>query len=188
MLVGAITTLQKSSQFKNLFDWLEFTTNERRMATEALVSIASGVGIKCLTTETQSDWAFLEGTNKITFSDEDMEVGYPHHRRTLYFPASKNQIPIKQTLVDVAALVNLIPFSTLQVVGIPKNKIQGYPIEVTRFGGKGKYTTRYIQLWLKVGKIASLAHFHMVKIEVLYNILLGWPWLHKHHLIPSMYH
>lgn len=28
----------------------------------------------------------------------------------------------------------------------------------------------------------------MVKIEVSYHVLLGWPWLHKHHLIPSMYH
>ena len=38
--MGAIMTFQKSSQFKNLFDQLEFTANERRMATEALVSIA----------------------------------------------------------------------------------------------------------------------------------------------------
>lgn len=28
----------------------------------------------------------------------------------------------------------------------------------------------------------------MVKTEVSYHVLLGWPWLHKHHLIPSMYH
>ena len=30
---GAIMTLQRSSRFKNLFDYLEFTTNERRVAT-----------------------------------------------------------------------------------------------------------------------------------------------------------
>ena len=38
---AAITTLQKSSKFKNLFDQLELTTNERGIATEALVSITS---------------------------------------------------------------------------------------------------------------------------------------------------
>ena len=37
-----ITTLQKSSRFKNLFDQLELTENKRRMATEALVNIALG--------------------------------------------------------------------------------------------------------------------------------------------------
>ena len=53
--------------------------------------------------------------------------------------------------------------------------------------GKGKYTTRYIQLWLKVGSKASLARFHVVKTEV-YHVQLGRPWLRKHRLIPSAYH
>ena len=39
---AAITTLQKGSRFKNLFNQLELTTNEWRIATEALVSIALG--------------------------------------------------------------------------------------------------------------------------------------------------
>lgn len=61
-------------------------------------------------------------------------------------------------------------------------------MEVTRFRGKGDYTVGYIQLWLKVGPIASLARFHVVKTGVSYHVLLERPWLHKHHLIPSMYH
>ena len=61
-------------------------------------------------------------------------------------------------------------------------------MEVTRFGGRGKYTAGHIQLWLKVGLIASLAHFHVVKTKVSYRILLGRPWLHKHRLVPSTYH
>ena len=61
-------------------------------------------------------------------------------------------------------------------------------MEVTGFGGRGEYTVGHIQLWLKVGLIAFLARFHVVKIEVSYHILLGRPWLHKHCLIPSTYH
>ena len=41
---------------------------------------------------------------------------------------------------------------------------------------------------MKVGPIASLARFHVVKTEVSYHILLGRPWLHKHHFIPFTYH
>ena len=62
------------------------------------------------------------------------------------------------------------------------------PIEVTGFDGRGEYTVGHIQLWLKVGPIASLARFHVVKIEVSYHVLLGRPWLHKHQLVPSTYH
>ena len=117
-----------------------------------------------------------------------MEVGYPDHRRPFYLAASINQIPIKKALVDTSASVNLIPLSTLQAVGISERKIQGCPMEVIGFGGRGEYTAGHIQLWLKVGPIVSLARFHVVKTEVSYHVLLGRPWLHKHRLVPSTYH
>ena len=82
--------------------------------------------------------------------------------------------------MDTGASVNLIPLSTLQAVGISERKIQGCPMEVTGFGRKGEYTAGHIQLWLKVGPIASLAQFHVMKTEVSYHVLLGRPWLHKH--------
>ena len=54
-----ITILQKSSKFKNLFDQLGRTEKERKIAVEALMSIASGIGIECLTAEVTNDRAFL---------------------------------------------------------------------------------------------------------------------------------
>ena len=156
------------------------TKKERKIATEALVSIAFGAGIKYLSAEVVDDKALLQESSEITFSDEDMEMGYPDHKRPLYLAASINQIPIKRVLVDTGAFINLIPSSILQAVGILEKKIQGCPMEVTGFRGKGEYTTGHIQLWLKVGPIASLARFHMVKMEVLYHVLLRRPWLHKH--------
>lgn len=63
--------------------------------------------------------------------------------------------------MDTGALVNLIPPSTLQAVGISEGKIQECPMEVIGFGGRGEYNVGHIQLWLKVEPIASLAHFHV---------------------------
>ena len=108
--VVAITILQRSSKFKNLFDQLGLTTKERTIAMEALVSIASRAGVECLIAEIPDDRALLQESTKITFSNEDMEVGYPDHRRAL---------------VDTGAFVNLIPLSTLQAAEISKRKIQG---------------------------------------------------------------
>ena len=59
------------------------------------------------------------------FSDEDMEVGYPDHKRPLYLAASINQIPIKRALVDTSVSVNLIPLSTLQVEEFQKERFRG---------------------------------------------------------------
>ena len=61
-------------------------------------------------------------------------------------------------------------------------------MEVTGFGGRDEYTAVHIQLWLKVGPIASLARFHVVRTEVSYHVLLGRPLLHKHRLVPFTYH
>ena len=105
------------------------TVKERKIATEALVSIVSRAGIECLSAEVTNDKTLLQESSEITFSNEDMEVGYPNHRRPLYLAASINQIPIKRALVDTGASVNLILLSTLQVARILKRKIQGCPMK-----------------------------------------------------------
>ena len=56
------------------------------------MSITSGAGVECLSAEIPDDRALLQESIKITFSNEDMEVGYPDHQRTLYLAASINQI------------------------------------------------------------------------------------------------
>ena len=154
---------------------MRLTAKERKIATEVLVSIAFKAGIECLTAEVTDDRALLQESSEIIFSDEDIEVGYPDHRRSFYLAASINQIPIKKALVDTGASVNFIPLSTLQAAGISERKIQGCLMEVTGFEGRGEYTTGHIQLWLKVGPIASLTWFHVVKTEVSYHVLLGRP-------------
>ena len=98
-----------------MFDQLELTVNEQRIATEA--------GVECLSAETRTDKAFLQDTNEITFNDEDIKVGYSDHRRPLYLTASINQIPIKRVLVDTCASVNLILLGMLQAAGISEGKI-----------------------------------------------------------------
>jgi len=88
-----------------------------------LVSIASEAGVECLLVEMLEDRALLQESTEITFSNEDMEVRHPDHRRSLYLAASINQIPIKRALVDTGASVNLIPLNTLQAARILERNI-----------------------------------------------------------------
>ncbi|KAL0017568.1 hypothetical protein SO802_004637 [Lithocarpus litseifolius] len=74
LLAATITTLQKSSKFKNLFDQLGLTAKERKIATEALESIASRAGVECFSAEVADDKALLQESSKIAFSNEDMEM------------------------------------------------------------------------------------------------------------------
>uniref|UniRef100_A0A2N9IB95 RNA-directed DNA polymerase n=1 Tax=Fagus sylvatica TaxID=28930 RepID=A0A2N9IB95_FAGSY len=188
MTPTAIKTLQRNPRFRSLFNQLGLNPEARTAATEAIMAIAADSGAHCFTAETHASRAFLETTNAVTFTDEDMEVQYPDHRRPLYLSATINEVQVRRALVDNGSCINLIPLSTIQAAEIPQKKIQGAPMEIKGFGGVGEYTKGHIQLVLKVGPIVAFTRFHVVDSVVPYHILLGRPWLHKHQLIPSTYH
>ena len=56
------------------------------------MSIVADSGMKCFTVESHVSRAYLETTNAITFTDEDMEVEHPDHRRLLYLMATINGV------------------------------------------------------------------------------------------------
>ena len=152
------------------------------------MSIAADSGMECFTAESHASRAFLETTNAITFTDEDIEVEHPDHCRPLYLMATINDVQIRRALVDTRASLNLIALSTLEAVGLAGRRILGAPMEITGFGGSVKSTEGYVQLALRVGPIVALTRFHVINSEVSYHVLLERPWLHKYRLIPSTYH
>ena len=91
-------------------------------------------------------------------------------------------------MINTIASLNLIALNTLEAIGTPGKRILGAPVERTGFGGAAESIEGYVQLALKEGPIIALMWFHVINSEVSYHILLGRPWLHKHHLIPSTYH
>ena len=78
--------------------------DSRRVATEALISIAASSGTHCLTVAAHASRAFLEITNVITFIDEDMEVQHPDHSKTLDITAQINDVRIRRALVDTGEI------------------------------------------------------------------------------------
>ena len=56
------------------------------------MSIVADSGMECFTIESHASRAYLETINAITFTDEDMEVEHPDHRRPLYLMDTKNGV------------------------------------------------------------------------------------------------
>ena len=102
--------------------------------------------------------------------------------------ATINDVQVRRALVDTGASLNLIVLSILEAVGLTSRKILGAPMKITGFGESAESTEGYVQLALRVGPIVALTRFHVINSDVSYHILLGCPWLHKHSLIPSIYH
>ena len=121
-----------------------FRPEARRVATESLISIAIDSGIECFTAESHASRAYLETTNAITFTDEDMEVEHLDHRRPIYLMAITNGVQVRRTLIDIGASLNLIALSTLQAIGLTSKRIQGAPMEITGFEGSAESTEGYV--------------------------------------------
>ena len=130
---STVRTLQKNPKFRSLFNQLGFELEARRVTTESLMSIAADSGMECFMVESHASRAFLETTNAITFTDKDIEVEHPDHRRPLYLMATINSVQIKRALVDTGASLNLIALSILEVVGLAGRRILGAPMEITEF-------------------------------------------------------
>ena len=64
------------------------------MATKSLMSIVAEWGLECFTIESHANRAYLETTNAVTFTDEDMEVEHPDHHNPLYLIATINDVQI----------------------------------------------------------------------------------------------
>nr|XP_023905136.1 uncharacterized protein LOC112016909 [Quercus suber] len=152
------------------------------------MSIAADSRVECFTAESHASRAYLETTNVITFTDEDMKVEHPDHRRSLYLMATINVVQIRRALVDTWASLNLIALCTLKAVGMTGRRILGALLEITGFGGVAESTEGYLQLALRVGPTVALTRFHVINSEISYHVLLGRLWLHKHYFIPSTYH
>ena len=98
----------------------------------------------------------MQESSEITFSDEDMEVGYLDHRRPLYLAASINQIPIKRALVDTGAFVTH-PIKHFTSGRNFRKKDSGVPNESDKVQRKGRIHRRPHPIVVKGGPYSFLS-------------------------------
>ncbi|CAL2271168.1 unnamed protein product [Prunus armeniaca] len=182
----ASQVLQRIPKFKSLFDQLGFEPQAREAAAVALMNISVESNSHCFTAQPQG--SFLGNDNAIVFTDENMEVPYPDHRRPLYLEGQINDVFIRRAWVDTGSSVNILPLSVLTAAGIPLSNIVQSQTNISGFGNKSEVTVGHLQVNLKVGPIRSLTKFYVVDVDVAYHALLGRPWLNKHKLVVSTYH
>ena len=132
--------LQRSLMLHSLFNQLGLTPEARTATIEAIVGIASLSRSHCFTVEAHASQAFLETTNAVNFTDEDMEVQYPDHKRSMYVSTMINEVHVRRALINTGPSLNIVPLRTFVTMGISQIKIQGLPMEITRSRRGCKHT------------------------------------------------
>ena len=124
----------------SLFNQLGLTPEARTATIEAIVGIASLSRSHCFTVEAHASQAFLETTNADNFTDEDMEVQYPDHKRSMYVSTMINEVHVRRALKDTGSSLNVVPLCTFVTMGISQRKIQGLPMKITESREGCKHT------------------------------------------------
>ncbi|KAK9932278.1 hypothetical protein M0R45_019524 [Rubus argutus] len=184
----AAQELQRNPKFKSLFGQLEYGPQARQAAVEALIRISKEYGPQCFITEVERTMSMLESDNAIIFTDTDMAVSFPDHRRPLYVEAQINDVFVRRALVDTGSSLNIIPLYVLKAARIPQSRIVKSEMKISGFAEADEVSIGYIQLDLRVGPIRSWTKFQVLDVNTSYHALLGRPWLNKHKLVPSTYH
>ena len=94
------------------------------------MSITANSRVDCFTAKSHASRAYLETTNTITFTDEDMEVEYLDHRSPLYLMATINDVQISRVLIDTRDSLNLIALGTLDTIGMVSKRILRELVEI----------------------------------------------------------
>ncbi|KAB2626325.1 aspartic proteinase CDR1-like [Pyrus ussuriensis x Pyrus communis] len=118
--------------------------------------------IMVVTLYSLSDMEADANNNAIIFTNEDMEIAFPNHRRPLYLEGQINDVFIRQALVDIGSSVNSLPLAVLTEVGIPTSKVVRSKISINWFRNSSEETIGYIEIDLKISpinpKYGSVAH------------------------------
>ena len=97
------------------------------------MKISVEYGSQCYANKAAATRVFLESTNSITFTDEDIEVPYSDHRRPFYLEAWINDVHIRRALVDTSSSINIVPLVVLIAVKRSLKHIIKSDIRITGF-------------------------------------------------------
>lgn len=89
------------------------------------------------------------------FYDNDRHDLPSTHNQPLYITASVNGVDLKRAMLEPDSLINITSPSSLDVVGILREKMIRQPIEVSSFRGNKSFIVSLVNLDLTVGPIRA---------------------------------
>lgn len=80
------------------------------------------------------------------FHEEDKHILSAYYNRPLYVIAFVHDVKLYWGLVELRSLLNIMPLSMLEVVGIPRDQVVKQLIEVSGFGSNASFMLGYSML------------------------------------------
>lgn len=128
-MVGRVQHLHK---FEHFYDQMDFSLEQRMAIIKSVIEL----------TEPAESYDMVEGRprckdrfddNAPVFYDDDRRSLPTNHNRPLYVTANVNGVELRRAMLNPGSSINIISLSTLDAVGVPRDKIIRQPIKVLSF-------------------------------------------------------
>ncbi|KAL0286121.1 UNVERIFIED_CONTAM: hypothetical protein Sradi_7156300 [Sesamum radiatum] len=124
----------------------------------------------------------------ITFTDEDLLLGFKGHNRPLFVSGYVREQKMYRKLINGGSAVNILPLRILKKLEILIDELSNSRLMIQGFNQGGQKAFGIIRMQLTMENMVSSALFHVIDSKTSYNMLLGRPWLHENAVVPSTWH
>ena len=124
----------------------------------------------------------------ITFNDEDLLLGTTEHNRPLYLTGTCEGRKLNRVFIDSGASINIMPLKTIKNLTLSAKLTSNEKVAIHGFNQNTQRTIGSVTLSLRFGDLTTKAKFYVIDADTSYKALLGRPWLHENHVVPSTLH
>jgi hypothetical protein len=117
-----------------------------------------------------------------------MPVVKPDHIFPLLIAIMVSNFSMKRVMIDNGSALNICTLKFIKQAGYTKADIISEVISIKAYDNLERTTEGTILLPIKVGPVIQETLFHVVDLNLPFNILLDCPWIHAMKAVPSTYH
>jgi hypothetical protein len=127
-------------------------------------------------------------SNQIIFAEEDKVLECDDHNHPLYIEGNITSAHLRRILIDPGSAVNILLVRSLMRAGYTVDDLDSTKVVICGFNNQGTSALGSITVKIQMSSFSFKARFFVIDSNTSYSALLGRPWIHKYHVVPSTLH
>src|SRR4051812_23119506 len=110
------------------------------------------------------------------------------HARPLYFTGYISSTEITRIQVDPGSALSIMPRRVMEHLSIPAYRLSATDTNIFGFNANSTRPMGKIKLRCQIRDLKTEVTVYIIDADTSYNLLLGRPWIHRNHIVPSTLH